>query len=168
MHMGMGMGVGQSTGAVSGDHFNDTFDSDTEGWAIQAGSPTITQVADDSASHSAGGYTGCLRYATNGVGDNIISKSYSVPRNTLMRIDLVVSFGASGDRFTPLFKDGGGGSVSTTLIAGNNTSPFTIAQTVTFELTTPDTANGETLKIELYDFAAVDVIFFDQIRAYTP
>ena len=168
MQMGLGMGVSQSTGAATGDHFNDTFDSDTESWAIQAGSPTLTWVADDSASHAAGGYTGCLRYATDGAGDNIVSKSFTVPRNTLMRVDLVCSFGASGDRFTPLFKDGGGASVSTTLIAGNSTSPFTTAQTVTFELTTPDTANGETLKIELYDFPPADVFFFDQIRAYAP
>ena len=92
--LGIGLGVGENTGGASGDHFNDTFDSDTEGWAIQAGSPTLTWVADDSASHDASPQTGSLRYQTDGAGDNIISKSFSVPRNTLMRVDFVVSFGS--------------------------------------------------------------------------
>jgi hypothetical protein len=167
--IGMGMGMARPKGGASGDLFNDTFDSGVDGWTTQAGSPTITQVANDSESHSSGGYTGCLSYATDGAGDNIISKSYTgLPRNTTIRVDLVCSFGASGDRYTPLFKDGGGVGVSATLISGNSASPFTVAQTVTFEMTTPNTANGETLKIELYDFAASDVIFFDQIRGYTP
>ncbi len=161
-----GMGVGGNTGGSSGVEIVDDFSANVDGWSEYVGTPDascfVDQQSDDSASHSAGSYTGVLRYAFNK--DFRIQKSYTgLARNTATTLVMPISFLANGDRVFISVVDGGNGSIT---LSGSATTPFTSAQTLTYTFTTPDTANGETVKVRLNPHSAVgnpSTLFVDSV-----
>lgn len=129
---------------------------DLSNWAIFTGSGEIsdnpsgnaylTRVANDNLSHASGPYTNVGRFHNHQATTFRVQRLWTTVANTLYDIDFDISFLAAGNRVSIRVFDGAGAAITAAL------TPFTSAQSINFNFTTPAGAAGTETYLRINEF----------------